>query len=149
MTSASRTIDEAILECLLECTDTMNRSTSFIRGMKEELKAKDRQIQELKEELEKYRRREEIHEFLIRAQDSHKWCVGYYAGVCASSRGICHRNESMLARDDLHDVLRVFLENDMDAEEERILHIQERKEKGEREYNELIKPLLDELDALK
>lgn len=118
------------------------------RTLDEELKAKDRQIQELKEELAKSRRREEILESLCAAQESYRWRIGYYAGLRASSRGAFHRIKSMLSEDDLHDVLRAYLEKEMDAEEERFLHIQTEIEEKERKYNELVKPLNDELDAL-
>lgn len=118
--------------------------TNTPRTLNEELEAKDRQIQELKEELEKCLRREEILESLYTAQESHSWSISHKERMCNESYDLYQDLKLRLSED-----VRADIEKRMAEEREEFLAVQAEIMEQERKHNELVKSLKDELDTLK
>lgn len=120
---------------------------------REELEAKDQQIQELKEELEKmkanYRRREEIIESLVRAECDHELTFGHKKRIHDNYYLLSQDIKSILSGEGLIEDLRVHLEKEMIKAEASRREVQAEMLEEERKFDELVKPLKDELDALK
>lgn len=134
MTSTSRSLDEALFALQASVNACVNDARASMR-------AKDRQIQELEEELAKYRRQEEIHESLIRAQRQHILLIQDKRRICSNSYDLYRELERWLSMDDLHEHIRAYLEKRMIAARERFHEVYDEVKKEERKLNELVKSL--------
>lgn len=123
--------------------------TNTPRTLNEELKARDQQIQELKEELEKCLRREGILESLYTAQESHSWSISHKERMCNESYDLYQDLKLRLSEDGLPEDVRADIEKRMAEEREEFLAVQAEIIEQERKHNELVKSLKDELDSLK
>lgn len=148
-----RADEEALLALQASVTAYVNNTRASMRAKDEELEAKDQQIQELKEEMEKmranYRRREEIIKSLVRAECDHELTIGHKKRICDNYYELCYGLKSILSGEGLIEDLRPDLEEEMDEAKDRFHEVQAEILEEERKFDELVKPLKDELEALK
>lgn len=137
MTNTSRSLDEALFALQASVNTCVNDARASMR-------AKDRQIQELEEELAKCRRRDELRESLFRAQRQHILLVKDKRRICANSYDLYRELERWLSMDDIHEHIRAYLEKKMIAARDRFCKVHDEIEEEERKLNELVKSL-DEL----
>lgn len=111
---------------------------------REELEAKDRQIQELTKD----RRRDELRRSLVIAKVCHELHICHLKRIYGSYYILSRDIKSMLSMDDIPEDRRADLEKEMAVAEAKLHEVQAEMEKEELEFDELVKPLNDELEAL-
>lgn len=138
MTNTSRSLDD---EALFALQASVNACVNDARAS---MRAKDRQIQELEEELAKYRRQEEIRESLIRARCQHILLINNKRRIYNESYDFYRELERWLSMDDIHEHIRADLEKKIIAARERFHEVYDEVKKEERKLIEIVKSL-DEL----